>query len=93
MNKFLRFIIEPILDEQGRLSVGRIITLTVFTISLIMWGQQKEIPDQMFNFLLVMIGYVVTNNVQDNIKDVLTKVKQVKDLAGQIIGKKEGDAE
>jgi len=89
--KALRTVAEILLDEQGRLSVGRLILVTVFICSIILWCRGTSLPDQMFNFLLVMIGYVVTNNMQDSIKEAMEKVKSIKDIVNQakeIIGGK-----
>jgi FtsH-binding integral membrane protein len=69
-----------VLIENGKLSIGRLMTMVTFGIAVMMWVQGTEIPTTQLNILLALIGYVLGSKIVGNAASTIKQVKDVKNI-------------
>ena len=78
--------IVSVLIENGKLSVGRLLLISVFILAVVRWSQGVDIPSTMVTVLMSLLAYImggkVVGNVSETIKGVKGVVSQVKEVTG-----------
>jgi uncharacterized membrane-anchored protein YitT (DUF2179 family) len=74
MNKVIRFLAEPILDQEGKLSIGRILLVVAFISALVLGF---NISNNHLTLLLALLGYVIGGRVSDSVTVAMDKKKSV----------------
>jgi hypothetical protein len=74
-----------ILVENGKLSIGRCMLLTVFFLAIVKWSTGVDIPATMLTFMSALLAYVVSGKLLGGISDTVQKVKGIKDTVTNIV--------
>lgn len=77
------------LYEDGKLSIGRICLFLVLGLSFATWIQNffisetKDIPENLFNCIVVFASYVMGSKVIGGIQGVVSAINEAKQLKAQ----------
>lgn len=86
-----RGIAERILSvvmENGGLSIGRTLLMSVFVLAMVQWCRGIEIPSSQITILMVLFGYVLGSKVVGNVSDTVGKVMETKEAIAATMEKK-----
>jgi hypothetical protein len=74
--------------ENGGLSIGRTLLMSVFVLAMVQWCRGIEIPSSQVTILMVLFGYVLGSKVVGNVSDTVGKVMETKKALAEAIEKK-----
>lgn len=69
--------IAGVLIEGGKLSIGRLMMLSIFILCSIRWMQGVDIPSTMLTFLMSLLAYVMGSKIVGNVSDTIKNLKGV----------------
>ena len=69
-------LLKDLFFENDSLSMLRIIFMILMSIAIYTWIGGNAIPNQMMNFVYVVIGYIFGQKVIPNLKDKVKKLKK-----------------
>jgi len=64
-----------VLTEDHKLSIGRLMMLTIFILSSVRWMQGMDVPSTMLTFLMSLLAYVMGTKVVNNVSNTIQKLK------------------
>lgn len=67
MNKIIDFLLSALAERKGRLSIGRLLLISVFILAMFKWAMDLELPSSMLTFLLTMISYIMGSKIVHNL--------------------------
>ena len=68
--------IVSVLIENGKLSIGRLLLISVFILALVRWSQGVDIPTTMVTILMSLLGYVLGSKFIGNATDIIKDIKK-----------------
>lgn len=63
----LDFLLSALAERKGRLSIGRVLLISIFVLSMIKWSAGLDLPSSMLTCLLALLGYVLGTKVVSNV--------------------------
>jgi transcription elongation factor GreA-like protein len=85
MKKFLRNVVEILLDDQGKLSIGRVLLLSVFIMAMIKWSTGQSIDDSALTVLLSLLGYVLSGKILESVSEKVGSIKEIKENVKELM--------
>lgn len=67
--------IVSVLIENGKLSIGRLLLISMFVLSMFQWSQNLDIPSTLQVVLLAVIGYVLGGKIIAGATDTIQNLK------------------
>jgi hypothetical protein len=85
MKKFLRNVVEILLDDQGKLSIGRVLLLSVFMLSMVRWSIGQSIDNSCLTVLLSLLGYVLSGKILESVSEKVGSIKEIKENVKELM--------
>lgn len=76
-----------IIVEHGKLSIGRVMTMTMFILMVIQWARGQDVPSTMVTVFLVMLGYVMGSKVFTSVSDTVSKISDTRKTVAEAVKK------
>jgi len=67
-----------IVVENGGLSIGRTLLISVFALAMVQWCRGIEILSSQITILMVLFGYVLGSKVVGNVSETVGKIMETK---------------
>lgn len=82
----LKSVVDIVL-ENGTLSIGRVLLLSLFILSCIRWFSGIDVPEGQIKFLMILTAYVLSSKVLVSISDKIGAVKEIKSVVEEVLKK------
>lgn len=73
INKVLDFFLSVLAERKGRLSIGRLLLISIFVLAMIKWAEGIDLLPSMLTIMLALLGYVMGTKVVGNVTGVIQK--------------------
>jgi len=67
--------IVSIVIENGKLSIGRVLLISMFILAMLKWSQNLDVPTTLQVVLLAVIGYVLGGKIIAGATDTIQNLK------------------
>lgn len=64
-----------VLIENGKLSIGRLLLISVFALAIVKWSMGTDLPSTMVSVMMALLGYVMGSKLVGNISDTVHTIK------------------
>lgn len=64
-----------VLIENGKLSIGRLLLISVFALAIVKWSMGTDLPSTMVSVMMALLGYVMGSKLVGNISDTVQTIK------------------
>lgn len=98
VNKVIDFLLSALAERKGRLSIGRLLLISVFVLAMIKWSAGLDLPSTMLTILISLLSYVmgskvvstITGTIQSNMKNGETNTNTSVSSTASVDKEKEG---
>lgn len=82
--KVFKWIVS-VLIENGKLSIGRLLLISMFILAMFKWSQNLDIPSTLQVILLAVIGYVLGGKIITGATETIQNLKgSVTNIVNQV---------
>jgi hypothetical protein len=71
INKMIDFLLSALAERKGRLSIGRLLLISIFILAMIKWSAGLDLPSTMLSILISLLSYVMGTKVVSTITGVI----------------------
>ena len=68
LNKVIDFLLSALAERKGRLSIGRLLLISVFILAMFKWSAGLDLPSTMTTVLLSLISYIMGTKIVTTLK-------------------------